>query len=621
MIDIRCFGTFELSGAGGRLGPADLGGPKPRRLLQLLVLARGELVSKARLLDEIWGAGRRPANPSGTIESYVSGLRKAAQRVGGTPLIVTEAGAYRIDRTVASIDLDRFDALVEAARHDPSARDPLEAAFALAKRELFAGEPHEGAIARARDQYRTLTLQVGLDAACAAAAACEWRNALAIAVELLADHPTSERSCEIAMTSAYRLGRRNDALALFERSRVALSDELDCEPGPCLIELHGAIQRRLPECDLPGLPRVHEPVVDLGADVHAPVSCSAVLKGDRGSGGRAAVERELDAALRSGLDSFVVVAVEGEFGTGKSTLLERIAAHPPAGYTHTERVVASDLFAAAPLAPLLYAVHDVIAADLDAALIARSFTPGRNQLEALEHLVSALRTHAPMLVVIDQFDAADDLTARAIPYLRERCADVGGAIVVAWDPSITAAHRPHHDLRPDARVELRRFSPDELAERDVDLLWERTGGLPILVEGLVEARRVAPAAATRLDRRAEAHDWSVRCERRVIGRFRKLGDDSLAVATAAAALDEPFDALAVARALDRDPLDVLERCDAMMHAGVLTAVDLRFAFRDVLVREILLAQVSAARRLWIRERAGADTATRRRSGSVTIASR
>jgi hypothetical protein len=331
--------------------------------------------------------------------------------------------------------------------------------------------------------------------------------------------------------------------------------------------------------------------------------------------------REFDTALRSGLDSFVVVAVEGEFGTGKSELLERTVARPPAGFRHCERVVASDLFAAAPLAPLLYAVHDVIADELDKAQITRGIAPGRNQVELLEHLVSALRTHAPMLVVIDQFESADEMTARAIPYLRERCATVGGAIVVAWDPSVTAAHLPHHELQPDARIELGRCAPDELEGSDVDLLWERTGGLPILVEGLLEGHAPREHGRERQHRASDTKDWSARCERQIVGRFRRLGDDALAIATVAAALDEPFDAIDVARVLGRDALLVLERCDAMMHAGVLTAVDLRFAFRDVLVREILAAQASAARRLWIRDRAGMGPEGQRPGASVTIASR
>lgn len=620
MIDIRCFGTFELSGQQGRLGPADLGGPKPRRLLELLVLARGELVSKGRLLDEIWGSARRPANPSGTIESYVSGLRKAALRVAGTPLIITEAGAYRIDMAVATIDLDRFDELVAAARRDPSARESLEAAFNLAKRELFAGEPHEGLIARAREQYRALALQVGLDAAMAAASAGEWRGAFSHAIELLTDHATSEPASEIAMTAAYRLGRRNDALALFERCRAALSDDLDCEPGPRLIELHGAIQRRLPDSDLPELPRVFDSAVS-ARDVTPAVQFAAgsALAGidDRI---RSAVD--LDSALRAGLDAFAVVAVEGEFGTGKSGTLERIAAHPPAGFRHSELVVASELFGAAPLAPLLHAVHDVMAPELDAAGISRGVMPGSHPLDVLEHLVTALRAHAPMLLVVDQFECADDATARAIPYLRERCADVGGVILVAWDPSITAAHRPHHDLRLDVRIELGRFTPDELPRHEVDLLWERTGGLPLLVEGLLDQSRGArDARSSHAQSSDETRDWSPRCERRVIGRFRRLGDDLLSVATVAAALDEPFDAMAVARVLDRDPLEVLERCDTMMHAGVLTAVDLRFAFRDVLVREILVSQVSAARLLWMRELARPGSQVRRPAGAVGIASR
>jgi hypothetical protein len=49
----RLFGPIEVAAGGRRLGPRDLGGPKAKQVLELLLVARGHNVTKERLADQL----------------------------------------------------------------------------------------------------------------------------------------------------------------------------------------------------------------------------------------------------------------------------------------------------------------------------------------------------------------------------------------------------------------------------------------------------------------------------------------------------------------------------------------------------------------------------------------
>src|SRR6476620_3755123 len=82
-LDVRLLGAIEV-----RRGDAlvDLGGPQPRAVFTHLVLGEGRVVAVDRLIDRIWGDDP-PATALGTLQSYVSRLRRALEpdRAAGAP--------------------------------------------------------------------------------------------------------------------------------------------------------------------------------------------------------------------------------------------------------------------------------------------------------------------------------------------------------------------------------------------------------------------------------------------------------------------------------------------------------------------------------------------------------
>ena len=83
---------------GGR--PVDLGGPRQRGVLALLLVARGDVVSVDRLIDDLW-RGEPPPRATGALQAYVSNLRRAlepdrAAAGAGASVLVSEPPGYAV---------------------------------------------------------------------------------------------------------------------------------------------------------------------------------------------------------------------------------------------------------------------------------------------------------------------------------------------------------------------------------------------------------------------------------------------------------------------------------------------------------------------------------------------
>ena len=57
---VRLFGPLSVDDGEGTLGPGDLGGVRPKQVLEILLTARGHLVPIDSLAESVWGrSGRR----------------------------------------------------------------------------------------------------------------------------------------------------------------------------------------------------------------------------------------------------------------------------------------------------------------------------------------------------------------------------------------------------------------------------------------------------------------------------------------------------------------------------------------------------------------------------------
>jgi DNA-binding SARP family transcriptional activator len=357
-VDFRILGPLEVVVAGRGL---PLGGAKQRAALAMLLLHRNQVVSRARLIEGLWGQ-EPPASAGHTLEAYVSRLRRALLTVEASPRLITRAPGYLLAVEAGELDLDRFQAALDRAGTAISGGDPPAAAAALRDAlAMFRGAPLEdltyapfaqGEIPRL-EELRLTAVERRIDADLA----CGRHQELAGELEsLVAVHPLRERFWAQLMLALYRSGRQGEALGAFERARRGLAEELGVDPGPVLTEAQRGILRQdpslapaQPRAALPAVAGRHgrdaaargkAPAADVLAAREAPAPGAFAAAATRGlprdlaafTGRHAELARLMGTLADVATDGGVVgiCAIDGMAGIGKTTFAVH-AAHRLAG--------------------------------------------------------------------------------------------------------------------------------------------------------------------------------------------------------------------------------------------------------------------------------------------------
>jgi DNA-binding SARP family transcriptional activator len=235
-MEYRLLGPLELRD-GDRLRP--LAGPKQRALLALLLLNANRVVSRDRLIDELWG-DRPPKTAVTTVQVYVSRLRKLLP----DGVLQTRARGYQLDVEPAQLDVLRFESLLLQARAASAERASRLLREALALWHGSALAEFEEPFARVEGgrlkELRLTALEDRVDADLALGRSAEL---VAELTALIAANPRRERLRAQLMCALYRSGRQTEALEAYQAARTAL-DELGLQPSLVLKRLERQILRQ-----------------------------------------------------------------------------------------------------------------------------------------------------------------------------------------------------------------------------------------------------------------------------------------------------------------------------------------------------------------------------------------
>ena len=239
-LSVRIIGSLRIQRGTTTLDARQLGGCKPRQILEILLLQMGTPVSKDRLIELLW-AGCPPAEARPSLESYVSVLRRNLQPgFGRDGPLRTATGGYVIDRDLVDLDLDRFDGLFRDAQlAAPAAAYPLiRMALQLTGGPLLGDELLPTWAEEERRVHAARVAQALILASETAATLGCMDEAIAWAKQALAGEPLNERAWTALILGLEQAGRHAEGLQAYERCRRALDRDLGCTPGARLRAAH-----------------------------------------------------------------------------------------------------------------------------------------------------------------------------------------------------------------------------------------------------------------------------------------------------------------------------------------------------------------------------------------------
>ncbi|MEU4646281.1 ATP-binding protein [Nocardia fluminea] len=338
----------------------------PRRLLSLLVLRRGAVVSADAAIELLWPKGG-PNNPAAALHSHMSRLRRVM------PEAIGSAGnGYRLDPERIVVDADELGEILDGGG-SPAA---------ILRRWVGPAYPELDMVDEARaESARLEELRVRAKQVEAARRLADGRtDGLAAELRVVVDeYPLREPPRALLIEALVANGRTADALRVYDEFRRLLADELGTEPSEPL-------QRRYQQL-LAG-DRATE------ASQHLPMSVTSMVGRD-----------DLLAETEVLLTGTRLVTLVGPGGVGKTRLLLEL------GRRHTDTSVVWCELAGTDVDGAVGAVAAALGIDV---------RPG---IPLDERIVGVIST-TKMLVLLDNCEHVIEPVAALVDLLLSRCPGV-----------------------------------------------------------------------------------------------------------------------------------------------------------------------------------------------------
>ena len=634
-LQIRLLGGLLLE-SGGRTLPRIPSRPG-RSLFAYLVLNRDREIARDQLTGLFWPdmpdsqARRRLSQALWQVQTLLSeaGLSGSYIQAGANTVRFNPGADYWLD-------VEEFEAATvavkEAAAGDgvsPPELARLSEAIELYRGDLLSGF-YEDWLLVDQQRVRQTYFRALRNIATIHKSRGEFDDALVYSRRLALLDSLNEEAHRDVMRLCLLAGRPNDALLQYEVCYSTLADELGTEPEPATTALFESIAAQRQSGRRPFVPAPRSPLLDPRAPVE--------LVG-RDEPRTMAVDA-IEAAL-AGRGS--VLLFEGEAGVGKTRLLEAVAedanwrgcgvlwGESPAGEAARsyQPLIAALTGALSPLraeqlraqigdlwvselSRLIPGLRDQLG-DLPSVAALEPLEEAGRVREAIGRTIEGLSRLTPQLLVLDDFQWADDETVAAVAYLATAILDgpivmcIGFRAQQARDNALvwetlrridagTGSRR--FTLEPFNRAEtadlIRASSSVQADGETLDRIQSETGGNPLFVLETLRAlheHHVAAAGTSEADALDEFPLPST-VQDLISRRLHSLAASERSVLEAHAVAGHEAEASVVAVAIDRPRPQFYESLDILVARGILIDRGDRYRFRHELMRRVVLGELA-----------------------------
>lgn len=472
-------------------------------------------------------------------------------------------------------------------------------------------------------------------------------------------YPLDERLAGQFILALYQGGRPADALGHYARTRSLLAEELGCDPGLPLRELHQRILTADPSLNVSAVSNGRGTTRERSV----PSRVAAPVQRSRARGrfiGRAAELASLDQAVHDTLAGVpAVVEIVGEPGIGKTHLLDELCERArERGFLALDGRSAE--FDQAPYGAFVDALDDHLGhvvtlqphpdgssspgtvdvlGTVFPALADRFRTGERTVVverywmhRAVRALLETLSADDGLVLGLDDVHWADDATAELIDHLVRHPPRTPLLLAVSYRPRqvpvrLAAAMARASEQGRVTRIDLGPLSRAEAAElcgartdhEDFQRCYEASGGNPFYLEALIrmagrESRGafLAGPAVARADPAADTDALPQSVKVALLAEMTGLSATARACVQAASVLGDAFEADMVAVVAGTSQARALAALDQAAERDLVRQIGstLQFRFRHPLVRSAVYQGAGAGWRIEAHARA-ADGLTRR----------
>ena len=230
-------GRVTIERNGRMLSEAALGGRQGRLLFAFLGTRRTQPVSKAQLIDAIWGTRTPPAVET-AINALVSKLRAALRKLG-VPRphgVASDVGTYQFGVQSAWIDLEDARTAIDRAEGAlrgnalSNAWTSANVAAAITRQPFLPDEEHAW-VQQQRAQLQRVWRRALLVLSAVSVRNGEHELGIQHAADVLSAEPFDEMPCQALMRAHAIAGNRAEALRAYATCRKLLQDERGAQPS------------------------------------------------------------------------------------------------------------------------------------------------------------------------------------------------------------------------------------------------------------------------------------------------------------------------------------------------------------------------------------------------------